>query len=532
MKLLSLCIIYIFLSDFQTAIAQSLLFSLPESEKDAVIMLEDKTLDSSTWLLARPYYDQPINVPQGELKILSGIFPEYINRTPDAKDLERYEPWSKINIDKFFDDYPDLLNVKPILSFETSKSPYKAGFGFSFHDYIDTSPLLSTRFSCGLYRTMTANGRAKFSDNSARWQRRSASIRHSEAGVFTIGNFDMNIDKGLIFGNFPVSDTDTTSAFNWLYASANSWNGAMYEFTGNSKITGAAFVHERPLETIYGVKGSIEAANNLHVTTGITRASFSEKKPETFTFITAEFSYISDNWKAGIITDAEPAKTCAIPFLVYIMQSKDKAGINASYAHIPGECNTRFSAIKHTWSEKLSGNDSLKGNSNTATVQYRMPLSPHLRSNCGVSYYYLTGMSAIESFIALTGTTLIDYDVKYGFRRTAIAGKNNNELSVFAHKKLWNFLQCGLNGRYVNSKDTCQSCYGRFTVTAYPRNGIELTSFVSEYWNSGNKKELCIGISHSMRLFEKTWSRLKIEAPVIKNFLDTWEINAEIYFLL
>jgi hypothetical protein len=141
-------------------------------------------------------------------------------------------------------------------------------------------------------------------------------------------------------------------------------------------------------------------------------------------------------------------------------------------------------------------------------------------------------MSAIESFIALTGTTLIDYDVKYGFRRTAIAGKNNNELSVFAHKKLWNFLQCGLNGRYVNSKDTCQSCYGRFTVTAYPRNGIELTLFISEYWNSGNKKELCVGLSHSMRLFEKTWSRLKIEAPVIKNFSDTWEINAEIYFLL
>ncbi|HAJ80013.1 MAG TPA: hypothetical protein DCO75_09610, partial [Fibrobacteres bacterium] len=144
MKLLSLCIIYIFLSGFQIAIAQSLLFSLPESEKDAVIMLKDKTLDSATWQTVRPYYDQPLNVPQGELKILSGIFPEYINRTPDTKNLEHYEPWSKSNIDKFFDDYPDLLNVKPILSFETSKSPYKAGFGFSFSDYMDTSPTLST----------------------------------------------------------------------------------------------------------------------------------------------------------------------------------------------------------------------------------------------------------------------------------------------------------------------------------------------------------------------------------------------------
>ncbi len=111
--------------------AQISIQQLPLDEKEACIMLKEGTLDSATWELIGNYYEQPLNVPDGELKDLVNVFPEIGHDVPLTQEqLAPYEPWAAKDVQRFFSDFPELNNLKPILSFEKSnEAPFRTDGG-------------------------------------------------------------------------------------------------------------------------------------------------------------------------------------------------------------------------------------------------------------------------------------------------------------------------------------------------------------------------------------------------------------------
>jgi hypothetical protein len=105
--------------------AQIPIQQLPLDEEEAYIMLKEGTLDSATWELIGRYYEQPLNVPDGELKDLVNVFPEIGHDVPSTQEqLAPYEPWAEKDVRRFFSDFPEVKNLEPILSFETCKKPH------------------------------------------------------------------------------------------------------------------------------------------------------------------------------------------------------------------------------------------------------------------------------------------------------------------------------------------------------------------------------------------------------------------------
>ena len=500
-------------------------------------MLKEGTLDSATWQLVRPYYEQPIMVPSGELKLMADVFPGSLGGVPiSPEDLARYQPWSPRQIELFFNDYPELADFKPILCFETTARPHQAEFGCALTRYYETEPGCKARFSSSLYRAITAQGRVDLLSNSARWQRRCISARLPKAGILTIGNFDLNMDNGLLYGYFSVLDADTLASLNWRYAGANAWNGALYEFSAGEDVRNAVFYHERIGEMAYGARCAIGVGAHLRVITGISRAFASaegSRQSDTATYLHTGLTYTTVHREAGVLTGVCRNNPSAIPFIAYIKQGDDGASINASYTLIPAACPAPFSATRHIWSEKIDGNDSLQGDANAITMQCRLPLLFKIRGACGVSYYYTAGKAAAESFTSLSGAGWANYEARYAYRRqTNGPSMEKHTVTATIDRRALRWLEGALYCRYFVDAAEYQSVFTRISVKIVPSFAMEITPFIAFYGATNKTRECCLGLTQTLRLLKRTWSQLKLEVPLFNSFPDQWILDAKAYFYL
>jgi hypothetical protein len=524
--------IYLLLINSHIVIAQSAFSPLPENEKEAEIMLKDGLIDSVTWRMVEPYYEQPVSVTEGELNLLTGIFPDLLKHLPVKNELQNYEPWSKNKIDEFFTDYPELLNLKPVLSFETSNRRYSATAGLALREYQDSIARLNTHFSYDLNGKITSSGRAVFTDSSALWQRRSISVLLHRKCSITAGNYDFDFDRGLLLGNFPSCEKDSGIASNWLYASSNSWNGVLAEYTGGNFFKETGFIHARPSETIYGMKSSLHLGNSICFHAGISHASVRSYDTCSFHCLNAGLTLSYGSTNAGVLADAEDIRSTKIPFMAYMQHKSGKAGFSIAYSRIPDSCHSIFSQIQHTCSGRLLNNDTLKSTSNSTKVQCVFPAVYEIKSMMGASYYHAAGMDALESFLALSGSKSIDYTFRYTVRASTSAGTSRHAFSVNACKKATHFLSMNIQGRYVLSNDTSVSVYARCNVVFFPRNGYEAAFFISAYSGMSDKREFMAGLSHYMKLSGKTYSRIKLELPLKTTYSKKWMLNAETCFYM
>jgi hypothetical protein len=520
----------------QQLVAQSLFSPLPRDEKEASFMLREGTLDSVTWQLVRPYYEQPIMVPSGELRLLADVFPAGLGDVPvSPEDLARYEPWSPKQIALFFNDYPEMSDFKPILCFETTARPHTAELGCALSRYNETEPGCNVRFSSSLYRAVAVQGMAALLSNSARWQRRCISARYPYAGKLTIGNYDLNMDNGLLYGYFSASDSDTGASLNWRYAGANAWNGALYEFGKRSDANGVVFYHERIGETAYGARCAMGLTPCMHAIAGVSRAfkqNDRTRRPDTISYFHAGLTYNATNREAGVLTGVCRNNPSAIPFIAYVKQGAGGASVVASYTRIPEACPAHFSATRHIWSEKIDGNDSARGDVNAIVMKCRLPLLFKVRGACGVSYYYTAGKAAAESFTSLSGAGWVNYETRYAYRRQCGPAAENHTVTATIDRRALRWLECAVYCRYVTDAAEYQSVFTRISAKIVPSFAMEITPFVAFYGATDKTRECCLGLTQTLHLLKRTWSQLKLEGPLFKSFPDRWILDAKAYFYL
>jgi hypothetical protein len=370
--------------------AQMSIQQLPLDEEEASIMLREGALDSTTWELIGRYYEEPLNVPEGEIRELVNVFPEVGRDIPSTRQqLAPYEPWGEKDVRRFFSDFPEINNLKPILSFETCKKPHIGQTGAAIHKYLETDPVLYQNFSIDCGPMISARGRAACSSSSARWQKRSAYVNLPAAGTFTVGNFNLNLDNGLFTGYFPESRADTDVAQNWQYAGSNAWNGVMYDADIGDRAHGCVFIHRRLTETVYGIQCIAPMTDHINVVAAGSRLMAlraGASRPDSVYYGDAGVTYAGGRWNAGAFTGAASHGAWAVPLVLYVNNSFGSAGFDASYASIPAGIPAPRSALKHRFSEKNHEPDSCAGDAQIASLTCRFPVCGKARSSCGAAY--------------------------------------------------------------------------------------------------------------------------------------------------
>jgi hypothetical protein len=244
--------------------------TLPADETEAVTMLAHHEIDSSLWEIIEPFYQQPISVPYGESGILMQLFPELDLEIPVSEDqLARYSPWDKKKIAQFFKEYPELVFYKPILDFSMNV-PVKSGRICASVDRNGATDRTSQRmqFSLEPLRWISADGRADFTDYTARWKNRKLFISPQKQWAITAGNAAPMADKyRMVSGRFGRRNPEVNDiADNWLYGEKRGWNTLMITISSDKILKGLKvqpFIHKRLSESVAGVSSVVSINSNI-----------------------------------------------------------------------------------------------------------------------------------------------------------------------------------------------------------------------------------------------------------------------------
>lgn len=266
---------------------QGLNFILPQNETDAELQIEQGVFDPELWELIKPYYVQPIDISQGELEIVQELFPHFNEQLPTTSDLlSKYVPWGDVEISEFFQDYPQLETLRPILCFDTKNNHAKARCSFSISRQRPSTPFSQSMvLTINPIDVFTFDSRVKLTDNSVWWYRRNISCKPIDKLKIHIGNYGLSFDKGLFYGYFfPDRDVDNSKSDNWLYGSSKIWNGVKIDigrpaYSNDGRVNFSAFMHKRKTEAAVGLITQFKLSNFAVLNSGISTMSLTRSEP-------------------------------------------------------------------------------------------------------------------------------------------------------------------------------------------------------------------------------------------------------------
>jgi hypothetical protein len=94
------------------------------------------------------------------------------------------------------------------------------------------------------------------------------------------------------------------------------------------------------------------------------------------------------------------------------------------------------------------------------------------------------------------------------------------------------WLRFSLYGRCTAASGAYQSVFVRSTFGILPSSSLEVAPFLTVFSANDNSREIFCGVTQMIKLFEKTWSELKIEVPLTKQNRDQWVLDAKANFYL
>lgn len=226
---------------------------IPESEFEGELWIQNGLISYDQWKLLKPLYNDNISVPANELKVLKSIFPENSCPLPKINTLKKFHPWKKSDVNKFYEEYPELQCLSPILSFKNLTEKNKLTVSTKLEDEFQSNETF-LKGSINVKNLICFNARAAYLDSIVRWERRSFSITTNPKTSIIIGNFPYNIDNGLLYGFIPhTSKPQKDPLKNWLYTNNEQWNGLKIEKEFNQNSI-SFLMHKKENEIISALK--------------------------------------------------------------------------------------------------------------------------------------------------------------------------------------------------------------------------------------------------------------------------------------
>jgi hypothetical protein len=505
---------------------------LPADADEAQQMIAEGTLDYQLWKKIEPYYAAPLCVPQGDLAVLEALFPDLPSTLPVREsDLSRYRPWDRKAIADFFEDYPELVPFKPLLSFEDRpgrRFPARVGFYFSRWGADDTArqyALLSTGDSS---RRFEASGRAVFTNSYSRWDRRSICVEPVKQLSVALGNFNPGFNDRLLYGYFPpVRKKDSTVSGNWLYGSERTWNGMLLQIgsragTGDSGNAGAtAFLHDLPTERITGIEGTARLANAIACFGGISgvAAADSSGATERDLYTHAGVTVAAGrSWKAAAELAVNPNHWQSVPWSLTIAHRNERSGFDAALTGIPRGFDAPRSRIAYLLRKRFSPADTVQETFLDAEISFFHRMSAAFKVQPAIECVFAGDKNGyLAASMGISGKGRLAYDFAYVW--SPVNGNDGGSRAVHQARVS---LSCDVTERIAVESDlnltetSSGSRSSRFSVLSTCKIGdaLELSPLLVYTSQGSVPPKTKVGVRQTLFLFEKTFSELTIEQEI------------------
>ncbi len=516
---------FVFLSD-----------ELPEDEYSALIELEERLLDSTTWETLKPFYSQPLSVPLGELRYLRDIIPDLPDNLPtEAEILSLYEPWTEDNRAIFFKDYPYLIPFKPILSFATEKMPSIAHVAFSSRLTGFSSMFRqSVRFTITPTKHVRADGTVYFQEDYARWQRRRVLLKIPYLGKVQAGNFSFTMNRGLFYGYFPSSAiSHDTLKYNWMYGETRSWNGFSSETNLGGKSALSTLFHFRKTESVAGLKAKFNPGSFLYVYGALSGAvsQMDSTTNDTLIAIHGGITASIGSFDIKLESGTNLFNAGSIPVYVTLSNGERKHNYSVSFIRIPKNFTAPRSSLLHSFRSRLGVSDSTNDHITGVDIAYSGFLSKSLRQIFQTSYITMENNANLKSSYKLTGSLPFEYSLYYGLDVYDLYNNLKHRFKVSTNHAIGTFF----NISPLFSYDIRPYEYWR--IMANLQTGFKLFStmaispFINFNTNSNAHHNLAGGIIQRIAFFKKTFGELKLIVPIISYYNEKYSFYAKTHFL-
>lgn len=519
-------------------ICPSLLSQPPELPSDIdrlSELLRGGEIDSSQYENLLDLYALPLSVPQGELEQLLTIFPSLDGAFPITEQLQAYSPWGTKDIQKFFDDYPALEAFRPVLRFNVKSGSEKGEVVFTLNrsrwDQISGQRL---KFKHSLSR-LNYSGTVRIDESVARWQKRSLGVNIPCLDL-VVGNFRNPFAGSLFFGKFGTSENgDSSSLSNWIYGSRNYWNGISLEVfhpAHSNRARGMFFYHVRPSETGWGAGMDMKVTKWARLFGGFSEINTAHSCAQKIVHFYSELKY--RQFKARIETGTPLLDNSKDPPLKIMVNCKQKRSlVEYNLEYFPRKTKVPISRLRQSMLRRMDEEDR-----RCAVVRHSFRIvipsgenvrfSPDMElSGDGEMIHRLVSSVQLQARmdkIDLKVKQVYDYfssEMDSVCHCTRISAVFNPDMPIelkFTGRSTYSEMFRNSKTRFLT-----HFCYGsvsNFKNTAYFRGVLSRDNF-----------DIIIGIKSDFTLYEKTWTSLTVEKPLLEKGWDNVQLRGASGFL-
>lgn len=496
-----------------------LIDELPRDEWAAQRALADGVLDSATWEELQPFYADPLIVPLGHLAYLRHIFPNLPDSLPVTDQvLERYEPWSAHDIDRFFEEHHYLVPLKPILGFTAGRSTFaRAGFS-SAVSMPSERTRQSVRMALAPGEVLRAEATVDCRVQSARWRRRYAQVDIPVVGTLRVGNFDFVMNRGLFYGWFPSStDSREHTARNWLYGGTRTWNGVAntVSFADGTVLTDL-FYHTRASESAAGVKVTGEVGRLAGFYAGLSCLDTARTGlvKDVIRAAHTGFFVSSEVFSLTVESGVDPGGCTGVPVVVRIGVGDREHSIAATITRLPGGFAAPRSSVLHSYCGRLACAPKLRNAVTGVDVEATELIGRQVRKTFGASYAATGSVSDLVASWALRGREPFVWYARYVVKVS----------SVLAHP----LHRCRLRMGSAMGRPVVITAGASVVGERGERHGFGLDAQVDFGMTSalvispgaqvtvadGEVSDITVRLEQRIGLFERTYSEFGVRVPV------------------
>jgi hypothetical protein len=514
---------------FQMHMAQ-----LPRDEYEASLMMKEGSLDSTEWEMLKPYYAQPLNVPDGELPELGEIFSIVDRGQPlDEVQLDKYVPWTQKDISRFFSDYPELLPYRPVLSFSCVKNRPVSHASLALYSDETQQPTALSRFSLFGNSAFSVMGNASHRDTSVLLRKRTVQCSFQGIGMVRIGNFDEGRDDGLFYGYFP-DDTRTPSALdNWRYGMSRSFNGVFLQSARWAGAAASAWYHKRQAETVGAFFCETRPLDSVRITVGLSHLTTSG---------TAGFPADSElyyhcgldagraGWRARVTTGIVQRHVSSPPLYAGISGKSGSSSLEIVYSRTGDPRFVPRSRLAYACKAELDDDSTCRRKLQTAKISTHHAFSPQFAVSDELTYTTDDSTAAATASLSAAGSAAVDYRVVYLLRASSTGRVESHRTTLSLQRQISRFVRQLFYGTvFVKNNGFCSGLL-RVPVELQPLAGLTLTPYCSLYANTMQERSLSAGIRQSLYLFAKTGCDGEVEATVNNKNERGWYLHASAFF--
>jgi hypothetical protein len=508
---------------------------LPSDAREAEIMLREGSLDSTEWQLIEPFYVQPINVPQGELSLLSEVFDVRIGALPaTAQALSRYYPWDKDAIARFFADYPELVKYKPILTFEVSDEAHMSSAGLALSTSNTRTTTALSRFALEPGFGVAASGGISHGDTADVWVRRVVTYSFPNIASLSAGNFVMGEENGLFYGYFPTDTGRVTTLSNWKYAGSRAWNGLFVRSDRWRTARFSAFYHERPTEKAYGVFCDIGPSDLWVVSGGVSRCApgISNTAPVADDyFFHYGVSGCAKGFEYSINAGSPRSSPLSVPASAQISRKSQNEGFSVIVARLPAGLTLSRSKIAFDCRNELDLGDSISSSDiSLADCHTSLSLSRALSTSLFISYVSSAQRATLTAGAEASGRSFVEYKATYSYHMSTAASLETHKIDLTIERAINKFVRPSVVCNCYFTSAGFESVRGRVPVAISWPQGLLFAPYGALYAGSTGDRLYTTGIKEELRLSQRTWCDCDASTSITQTNSREWNINARACF--